>query len=196
MVGTASSLDTTQSCAGAVSSSQLAVRSTAQQRAPPRLLPALSSPALQHTSNSASRQKCATTSSVRLAGSLTDSCHSLADTGGPARAGGMEGASSGTAPSSSGNSCGSTGAEVEACSGLAASLLNPSNCMSGGLGGRQERSMGGCEAALVSSSTSAGQVHKFLLFKLHVVLSRVILSTRLISHALCFPLLGHLATWL
>ena len=57
------------------------------------------------------------------------------------------------APSSSGNSCGSTGAEVEAGSGLAASRINTSICMSGGL------RMGGCEAALVSSSTSAGQVH-------------------------------------
>ena len=154
----------TQSCAGAVSRNQVAVRSAAPQGASPpvRLLPGQHSPAPQHTisNHCTSRHMAAISSGARMACSLTDSCHRLADAGAPACTAGKGGTSSGMAPSSSGNCCRGTGEGEKAGSGLAASISKGSNSMRGGLGGRQERmeSMGGCEALPVDSLTSAGQV--------------------------------------
>ena len=175
----------TQLCAVAVKSSQLAVCSTGPQRATaPRLLPAQHSPALPRTSSnkSASRQIAATSSSGRIAGSLTDSCHSLADAVAPAPTGGKGGAGSGAAPSSSGHGCRSTGEEVEAGTGLPASSCNRSDGMSGGLGGSQERTeiMNRSEATRVTSSTSTGQVHTAT--NIHGV------------QAACAPLKGHIVS--
>lgn len=141
----------------------MAVRPTAPQRAtaPHRPLPAQHSPALQHTS-STSRHVAAASSTARTVGSVTDISHNSADTVAPASSCGKGGAGSGVPLSTSGNSCGSAGEGVEAAGGSAASSCGRRSDMRGSFCGRQEGTarMASSEVMPVSSSTSAGQVHK------------------------------------
>ncbi|KAL3150957.1 hypothetical protein ABBQ32_000701 [Trebouxia sp. C0010 RCD-2024] len=117
--------------AGAVSSNQMAVQSSASQKSavPTRSLPAKQSPTLQH-SNSASRQLADASCSAGRSGSLAADSNSAAGTLTAARSGGKGRAGDGVTVLNSEGSCGSSiqGLDASGC------LASPSCGRSGGMG--------------------------------------------------------------
>lgn len=132
-------------CAGAVSSNQMAVQSSAPQKAvgPTRPLPAQRNPVLHHSSsNSASRQPADASCSAGRSGSLTADYNSSAGTMTAAQEGGKGRPGGGVTVLDSEGSCGSSIQGVGASACLASSSCGRSGGMGSGLDAAQEGTEG------------------------------------------------------